>query len=75
MLFLMYYYTVCFSLQIYRLVIQGDSGGKADILEGDSIGHFEKEVYMNIYYILNGYRDRAVRSYNHENIVNRNKGR
>jgi hypothetical protein len=56
----MYYYTVSFSLLIYNLVIQGDSGGKSDILEGDRIGHCEKKVYTNIYRILNGYRDRAV---------------
>jgi hypothetical protein len=40
----MYYYTVCFSLLIYKIVIQGDSGGKADILEGESIGHCEKKI-------------------------------
>ena len=71
----MYYYTVCFSLLIYKLVIQGDSGGKADILEGDSIGHSEKKVYMNIYRILNSYWDRDFRIYKHENIVNLNNGR
>lgn len=75
MLHLMYYYTVCFSIIIYNLFIQGDSGGKADVLEHDSIGHGEKKVDMNNYRILNGYRDRAVRIYKYKNTVNRNKGR
>ena len=30
--------------------IQGDSGGKVNILEGNGIGHCEKrKVYMNMY--------------------------
>jgi hypothetical protein len=41
MFYLMYYYIVCFSLLIYKLVIQGDSEGNADILEGGSVGHSE----------------------------------
>jgi hypothetical protein len=41
--------------------IQGDSGGKVNILEGDNISHCEKEkVHMNMCVIPNGYRDRAV---------------
>ena len=41
--------------------IQGDSGGKTNILEGDCIGHCEKkkEVHMNKCLMLNGYRDKA----------------
>jgi hypothetical protein len=40
---------------------EGDSGGKVNILGGDSVGHFEKEkVYMNMCLIDSGYRDRAV---------------
>jgi hypothetical protein len=41
--------------------IQGDSGGKARIMEGDSIGHYEKKkVILKMCLILNGYRDRVV---------------
>jgi hypothetical protein len=41
--------------------IQGESGGNANILGGDSIGHCEKKKsHMNNCVILNGYRDRAV---------------
>jgi hypothetical protein len=39
--------------------IQGDSGGKVNILGGDSIGHCEKKVYVKICVILNCYRDRT----------------
>jgi len=41
-------------------------------LESDVIGNCEKKVYMNIYRILSGYRDRPVRMYRYENIVYRN---
>jgi hypothetical protein len=37
--------------------LQGDSGGKANILGGDSISHCEKKVHMNMCIILNGYQD------------------
>jgi len=40
--------------------IQGDSGGKVNILGGDSIGHCEIKVHINMFLFLNGYRDRAV---------------
>jgi hypothetical protein len=40
--------------------MQGDSGGKVNILEGNSIGHCEKKIYINMCLILNDYRDRAV---------------
>jgi hypothetical protein len=51
------------SLDIQKY-IQGDSGEKFTILGGDSIGHCEKKyVRMNVYLILNGYRNRAVSMY------------
>jgi hypothetical protein len=37
--------------------IQGDSGGKANILGRGSIGHCEKKVDTNTCLILNVYRD------------------
>jgi hypothetical protein len=40
--------------------LQGDSGGKINILGGDSVGNCEKKVHMNMCAILNGYRDTAV---------------
>ena len=40
--------------------IQNDSGGMVNILGGDSIGHFDKEIDMNMWLNLNGYRDRAL---------------
>jgi len=33
------------------LVIQDDSGGKANILRDDRIGHCEKKVHTNMYVI------------------------
>ena len=41
-------------------VIPGDSGGKVNILGGNSIGHCEKNVHMNMCLIPNGYRNRTV---------------
>jgi hypothetical protein len=55
--------------------IQGDSGGKVTILGGDSIGHCEKKVHMNMCLLLNGYRDRAVWIYKYKSIVNGDKER
>jgi hypothetical protein len=40
--------------------IQGDSGGKINIVRCDSMGHYEKKVHMNLCLILNDYRDRTV---------------
>ena len=40
--------------------IQGDSGGTINILGGESMGHYEKKVHMNLCLILNSYRDRTV---------------
>jgi hypothetical protein len=40
--------------------IQGDSGGKVNVLGGDSTGHCEVKVHINMFVILNGYRVRAV---------------
>jgi hypothetical protein len=36
--------------------IQGDSGKRINILGGE-IGHYEKEVHMNMCLILNGYQN------------------
>ena len=46
---------------IYR--IQGDSWGKVNILEGDSIGHCEKKVHTNVCLILRGYQESAIGIY------------
>jgi hypothetical protein len=48
------------ALNIHSMYIQGDSGAKINILGGDSIGHCEEKVSMNICLILNGYRNRAL---------------
>jgi hypothetical protein len=40
--------------------IQGDSGGKVNVLGDDSVGNCDKKVHVNMCLILNGYRDRAV---------------
>ena len=40
--------------------IQGDSGGRFNILEGDCICHCGKTVNMNMCRIVNGCRERAV---------------
>jgi len=40
--------------------IQGDSAGKINILGGDSTGHCEIKVHINMFLILNGYRDGTV---------------
>ena len=55
-------------------LIQGDSGGKANVLGGDSVGHCAIKVRMAMFVILNGYRDRDVRFYNFKTCVNDNKG-
>jgi hypothetical protein len=39
-----------------------------NILGGGSNGHCAKKVYMNMYLILNGYRDRAVCMYKYKRI-------
>jgi hypothetical protein len=44
----------------YEAVIQGDSGGKVNILGGDIMGHCEEKVHTNVCIIVNGYRGRAV---------------
>jgi hypothetical protein len=53
-------------------VIQGDSRGKFSILRGDIIGHCEKRVHMNMYLIMNGYRDRAGCLCKYKSILKRN---
>jgi hypothetical protein len=40
--------------------IQGDSGGKVNILGGDNVSHCEKKVHTNMGLILNGYQHRAI---------------
>jgi hypothetical protein len=47
-------------VSLLRLHIQSDSGGKVNILGGESIGHCEKRVHMNMCLIVNGCRERAV---------------
>jgi hypothetical protein len=55
------------------LDIQGDSGGKASILRGDTFGHCEKKVRIITCQILSGYRDRAVIIYKYKSVVNGNE--
>jgi hypothetical protein len=40
--------------------IQGDSGGKVSILEGDIVGHFEKKICVHMCIILNGDQERCL---------------
>lgn len=40
--------------------IQGDSGGKANILGGDSISHYKKIIHGNTCLFLNFYPDGSV---------------
>jgi hypothetical protein len=56
-------------------IIQGDSGGKGDILEWDSIGHYEKIVYMNLCLIVFGNRGGDFSVCTYKSIVNCNKER
>jgi hypothetical protein len=49
------------SISLLSVFIQGDSGGKVNILWADNIGHCEKKVRMNMCLILIVYRDRIVR--------------
>jgi hypothetical protein len=44
------------NLDIYSILIQSVPGGKVNILEGHSIGHSKKKVYMNMCPIPNGFR-------------------
>ena len=50
--------------------IQGDSGRKVSILEGDSTGHCEKKVQIDMLLILNVYRETAVGIYKCKSNVN-----
>jgi len=54
---------------LHTVSIQGDSIGGFSILEGDSIGHCEKKVHVNMDAILNGYRDSSVWIYKYKSIV------
>ena len=56
-------------------LIQGDSGGKVNILGGDSVSHCAKKIRIAMFLILNGYRDRAVPFYNYKTFVNDKKRR
>lgn len=38
----------CFIVTFSR-IIQGDSGGRVNILKGDRIGHCEKKKFMHVY--------------------------
>ena len=49
--------------------LQGDPGGTVSMLGGQC----EINVYMNMYLILDGYRDRAVRIYKCKLIMNANE--
>ena len=51
---------MCFVTLSVPQTIQDDSGGKVNILGGDSIGHCEKTFHLSMGLILNGYRHRAV---------------
>jgi hypothetical protein len=55
--------------------IRDDSGGKVNILGGDSDGHCEKKKFTWTCLILNGYRDRGVQNYKYKSIVYGNKER
>ena len=50
--------------------IQGDSGRKVSILESDSTGHCEKKVHIDMFLILNVYRETAVGIYKCKSNVN-----
>ena len=56
------------------ILIHSDSGGKVNILGGDSVSHCARKVRMAMFVILNGYRDRDFRFYNFKIFVNDNKG-
>jgi hypothetical protein len=43
-----------------RSTIQGDPGGKVNILGGVSIGHCEENVHVNMCLILKGYGDSSL---------------
>jgi hypothetical protein len=47
--------------------IQSVSGGKVNILGGHSIGHSNQNLYMYMFSISNGFRDRAISLYNSKN--------
>jgi hypothetical protein len=49
-------------------LIQDDSGGKFNILGGDSVGHCAKQVRMAIFIILNDYLDRVVTFYSYKKV-------
>jgi len=54
----------CHNYKIFTITLctntKNDSGGKVNILEGNSLGHCEEKFSINICLILNGYRNRAL---------------
>jgi hypothetical protein len=59
----------------YFRSIRGDSKGKVKTLAGDSIGHREKKVDMNMCLIPNIYRDTPDRMCKYKTIMDGNKDR
>jgi len=56
--------------------IQGDPGGKFNILGNDSISYYQKKtVHKNMCLNVNSYGDKAVWIYKYLSIVNGNKER
>jgi hypothetical protein len=48
-------------LRIWDTIIQGDLEGQVNVLRGNSIGHWKKEIlYGRVFLIVNSYRNRAV---------------
>jgi hypothetical protein len=50
--------------------MQGDSGGKVNILRGDNL---RKKVHRDMRQILIGYRGTAVRIHEYKSVVNSNE--
>ena len=50
--------------------IQGDSGGTVNILGGDSSGHCETKVHMNMFIIPDGPTDSCVNLQNTSAVLN-----
>jgi hypothetical protein len=63
-------------LKIYSVsldYIQGHSGGKGNIFGNGSVGHCERKAYVNVFLILNIYRNTAVSFCKNKGLVNGNK--
>jgi hypothetical protein len=63
----------CNIKMLITVYIQGESGGKVNILGDGSVGNREEKVHVHTCLILNGYWDRAVWIYKYKNIKNNNK--